>query len=81
MVFNAVVLTNALRPKARFASIIGSYGWAGKMAEMVKAALSVLKVEQLPSVIAKGLPKPADLEAIDALADMIAAKHREIGVL
>jgi len=81
MVFNAVVLTNALRPKARFASIIGSYGWAGKMPEMVKAAMTVLKVEHLPSVIAKGLPKPADLEAIDALADTIAAKHRDIGVL
>jgi flavorubredoxin len=81
MVFNAVVLANALRPKARFASIIGSYGWAGKMPEMVKAAMTVLKVEHLPSVIAKGLPKPADLEAIDALADTIAAKHHEIGVL
>ncbi len=81
MVFNAVVLANALRPKARFASIIGSYGWAGKMPEMVKAAMTVLKVEHLPSVIAKGLPKPADLEAIDALADTIVAKHREIGVL
>ena len=80
MVFNAVVLANALRPKVRFASIIGSYGWAGKMPEIVKAALPNLKVEMLPSVIAKGLPKPADLEAIDALAAAIAAKHKALGL-
>ena len=39
-----------------------------------------LKVEMLPSVIAKGLPKPADLEAIDALAEAIAAKHKALGL-
>jgi flavorubredoxin len=80
MVFNAVVLANALRPKARFASIIGSYGWAGKMPETVKAAMPNLKVEMLPSVIAKGLPKPADLEAVDALAAAIEAKHKALGL-
>jgi flavorubredoxin len=81
MVFDAVILANALRPKARFASIIGSYGWAGRMAETVKAAMPNLKVELLPSVICKGLPRPADLEAIDQLADAIAAKHKELGLL
>ena len=80
MVFNAVVLANALRPKARFGSIIGSYGWAGRMPDIVKAAMPNLKLELLPSVIAKGLPKPADLEAIDALAAAIAAKHRDAGL-
>ncbi len=81
MVFNAVVLANALRPKTRFAAIIGSYGWAGKMADLVKAAIPNLKVELLPSVMAKGLPKAADLEAIDALAEAIASKHRELGLV
>jgi flavorubredoxin len=78
MVFNAVVLANALRPKVRFASIIGSYGWAGKMPEIVKGAMPNLKVEMLPSVIAKGMPKPADLEAVDALAAAIEAKHKDL---
>jgi flavorubredoxin len=81
MVFNAVVLASALRPKTRFAAIIGSYGWAGKMAEIVKGAMPGLQVEWLPSVIAKGLPKPADLAAIDALAGTIAAKHKELGIV
>jgi flavorubredoxin len=79
-VLAAVVLANALRPKARFASIVGSYGWAGKMPDLVKAAMPNLKVEMLPSVIAKGMPKPADLEAVDALAAAIAAKHKELGL-
>jgi flavorubredoxin len=79
-VFNAVVLANALRPKARFAAIIGSYGWAGRMAETVKGAMPNLRVELLPSVIVKGWPKPSDLQDIDALADVIAAKHKELGI-
>jgi len=81
MVLDAVVLANALRPKVRFASIVGSYGWAGKMADVLKAAMPNLKVELLPAVICKGLPKPSDLEAIDKLADAVAAKHRELGLL
>lgn len=79
-VFNAVILANVLRPKVRFASIIGSYGWAGRMVDMVKGAMPNLKVEILPPVMAKGLPKPADEEALEALAAVIAAKHKEAGL-
>jgi len=79
-VYNAVVLANALRPTARFAAIIGSYGWAGKMVDGLKGAMPNLKVEMLPSVIAKGLPKPADLQDLQALADVIAAKHKELAL-
>jgi flavorubredoxin len=53
---SAVVLANALRPKARFASVVGSYGWAGKMAEAVKGAMSNLKVEFLDPVICRVCP-------------------------
>jgi len=79
-VFNAVVLANALRPKVRFASIVGSYGWAGKMVDVIKGAIPNLRVELLPPVVCKGQPKPADLEAIDALAEAIAVKHRALGL-
>ena len=76
----AVVLANALRPKVRFASILGSYGWAGKMVEIVKGTMPNLKVEFLSPVIAKGMPKPADLEAVDRLAEAVAAKHAALGL-
>lgn len=76
----AVVLANALRPKARFASIIGSFGWAGKMPEMIKASMPNLKVAFLDQVVCKGRPKEEDLQAIDRLADSVARKHKELGL-
>jgi len=80
-VLNAVVLANALRPKVRFASVVGSYGWASKMVDVIKGAMPNLKVELLTPVICKGMPKPSDLVAIDKLADTVAAKHRELGLI
>jgi flavorubredoxin len=76
----AAFLANALRPKTRFASIVGSFGWGQKIVEQLTALVSNLKVELLPPVICRGMPRPADLEAVDALAATIAAKHREIGL-
>ena len=45
MVLDAVILANALRPKARFASIVGSFGWGSRMVDAVKGAMPNLKVE------------------------------------
>lgn len=41
----AAFLANALRPKTKFASIIGSFGWGGRMAEQITGVLTNLKVE------------------------------------
>ena len=76
----AAFLANALRPKARFASIIGSYGWGGKMIEQLTAMLPNLKVELIEPVLVKGVPKDADFAALDNLAEKILAKHKEIGI-
>jgi len=75
LAMNAAFLADALRPKARHAAVIGSYGWGGKTVEKLAATLSHLKLELLDPVLCKGLPRAADLEAIDRLADTIAAKH------
>ena len=77
----ATMLANALRPKTRFVSIIGSFGWAGKMVEQLSVMLGNLKVEVIEPVIAKGVAKDKDFVSLDLLADKIAAKHREIGIL
>jgi flavorubredoxin len=77
----AAMLANALRPKTRFVSIIGSFGWAGKMVEQLTGMLGNLKVEVIEPVVAKGLPKDEDYDALDKLAERIAAKHKEIGIL
>jgi len=75
----AAFLANALRPKLRFVSIIGSYGWGGKAVEQLAAMLPNLKVEILEPVLCKGLPKEADFEALDKLANVVAEKHKENG--
>jgi len=77
----ACILANALRPKTKFASIIGSYGWGGRMVEQITGLLSNLKVEILEPVIAKGYPKDDDLAALDKLADEILAKHKELKII
>lgn len=77
----ATMLANALRPKTRFVSIIGSFGWAGKMVEQLSGMLGNLKVEVIEPVITKGVAKDKDFVSLDLLADKIAAKHREIGIL
>ncbi len=76
----AAFLANALRPKMKFVSIIGSYGWGGKMVEQLAAMLPNLKAEIIEPVLSKGLPKERELAAIDVLADKILAKHKEIGI-
>ncbi len=76
-VFYAAYLANALRPKLKFASIIGSYGWSSKAIEQIAGLIPNLKVEILDPVLCKGFPREADFEALDNLAATIAAKHAE----
>lgn len=77
----AAALTNALRPKLKFAAVIGSYGWGGKMVETVSGLLGTLKLEMSAPVIVKGYPKETDFQAINRLADDILKKHKEIGLV
>ncbi|MEO0138088.1 MAG: FprA family A-type flavoprotein [candidate division WOR-3 bacterium] len=81
LAFYAAYLCNALRPKTKFASIIGSYSWGGKMLEKIKELISNLEIELITPVIAKGYPKQADFKALDALADGILEKHRSLGIV
>ena len=73
----ATLLANALRPKAKFLSIIGSYGWGGKTVETLAGMIPNLKVEVLEPVLCKGVPSEPDFESLDRLAEKIAEKHKE----
>lgn len=77
----AAYLANLLRPKARYATVIGSYGWGGKTIDNLKDMLGRLKVEFIEPVYIKGYPKEADFAALDRLADEIRKKHEEAGVI
>jgi flavorubredoxin len=77
----AALLAGALRPKTKFISVIGSYGWGGKMVEQIAGLLSSLKAEVLDPVMVKGSPKDEHYELLDELAGKILARHEEIGIV
>ncbi len=79
-VASAAFLTNALRPKLRVASVIGSFGWGGRAAEQITGLVKDLKVEMLGHVMVKGLPGQGDFSSIEALADEILRRHRAAGI-
>lgn len=76
-VIYAAYLANLLKPKTRYASVIGSFGWGGKTPETIVKMLDHLTVEVLEPVMVKGLPDEKTLAGLDRLADEIARKHRE----
>ncbi len=71
----AVYLLNILRPKTKFLSVIGSYGWGGKFVEIIKGLLTNVKAELLEPVVVRGCPKEEDLKDLERLADEILEKH------
>lgn len=75
----AAYLAGALRPKVKFASVIGSYGWGGNAVNQITDLLVALKPEILPPVQSRGFPKDADFQAVDDLAKLIAEKHAGAG--
>ncbi len=74
-------LANILRPRTRFISIIGSLGWGGKSVEILSSMIPNIRAEILDPVLAKGLPSETDYRALDQLAETIAKKHRELGLI
>jgi len=77
-VIYATYIANILKPKLKFVSIIGSYGWGGKTVEHIKGMLTNLKVEIVEPVIVKGYPKENDLKSLDRLADEIQTRHNAL---
>lgn len=77
----AAFLANILRPKARFATVVGSYGWSTKVVEQIGGMIPNLKVELLEPVLCKGRPKEGDFVALDRLAETIATRHGEHSLL
>ena len=75
---NAAFLANALRPRTKFLSIIGSYGWGGKTVETLAGMIPNLNVEVLEPVLCKGAPSAVDFKALDDLAEAVSNRHREL---
>jgi len=71
----AAYLCNILKPKAKYAGIIGSFGWGSKMEKDILQLLKNLKVELLPTVMVKSNPRKEDYLKLNQLADTIAKNH------
>lgn len=70
----ASYLVNILRPKLKFYSVIGSFGWGGSLTGAIEANLKLNTLEKLEPVIIKGRPVQKDFEALDALANTFKEK-------
>ncbi len=73
----AAFLANFLKPKLKYAAIIGSFGWGSKVIEQISGLIPNLKVEILGTVLHKGLPDAEALAQLDALAEAVAKAHQE----
>ena len=78
---NATFIANAIRPKAKYASIIGSFGWKCQMKEQLIGMLPRLKVELFEPVIVRGKITEEGKKQLDRLADDIYNKHKELGIV
>jgi flavorubredoxin len=77
----AVYLANALRPKLKLVSVMGSYGWGGRMLDQITSMIGALKVEIITPLIIKGFPKEEDYKKLDEMADEITSKHKKLGII
>jgi len=74
----AAFLANALRPKPRWLSLVGSYGWGGRTVEIITGLLGNIKAEILEPVLCKGLPRQEDLQKLEGLARAVAERHQQL---
>lgn len=81
MTVNVAYLANILKPKAKFATFVGSYGWGGNLFGPLGQMLSGLKVDTIEPVLVKGKPKKEDYEKLDILINEIYNKHKSINLV
>ncbi len=80
MAVNVAYLAAILRPKAKFASLIGSYGWGGKLFDIIVNLLAPLKLDLIEPIQVKGKPTEDDFKKVDEMAKTILEKHKSIGI-
>ena len=81
MAVNVAYLAAILRPKAKFASLIGSYGWGGKLFDVIIQMLAPLKLDLIEPLQVKGKPLEQDFQKLDEMADAIFEKHKSCGLV
>ena len=67
-------LINLIKPKMKYFSILGSYGWGGRLTETIDSLIPMVKAEKLDYIVVKGKPTSDDLDKVDKLADELIEK-------
>ena len=78
---NTAYLAGILRPKAKYATIVGSFGWGGKLVEKLLEQLSGLKLDIIEPLIVKGKMKQQDYEKLDLIVEQIYEGHKNLGLV
>ena len=81
MAVNVAYLAAVLRPKAKFASLLGSYGWGGNLFGLIADMLKPLKLDLIEPLQVKGKPTAEDFKKLDEMAEQIYEKHKSIGII
>ncbi len=79
--FNTVYLASVLRPKAKIASFIGSFGWGGDLFGKMAKMLEPLKLDIIEPILVKGKAKEEDYKKLDNMAEIIYEKHKALGLV
>lgn len=75
-VVTPLFLLNILKPRIKYAALIGSYSWGTLIDKQFSGLLGNMRaLAPLAPVLAKGTPKDADKQALEALARQIRQIH------
>lgn len=78
---NIAYIASVLKPKAKFASFVGSYGWGGKLFDILGKILGKLRLDVIEPVQVKGRITKDDYAKLDAMVNAIVEKHKSVGLL
>ncbi len=74
----AALVVKALKPQLKYAAILGSQSWGGKMADQLAGLLGGLKLELLGTHVVSGKPRGSDFAKVEEICKAIAARHAEL---
>lgn len=78
---NIAYIASILKPKAKFASFVGSYGWGGNLFGILGDILAKLRLDVIEPVMVKGKPTIDDFKKLDDMVQSIVEKHKSLGLL
>lgn len=78
---NAAYIASILKPKAKFASFVGSYGWGGKLFDILAEILAKLRLDMIEPIQIKGRLTQEDYAKLDAMVEAVVEKHKSVGLL